>query len=203
MSFSRYVKIFPALPHCWRWSNEVNSLFDWRNFIFHLIPNSFCRPYLTKAKAFCYSNKSTSCILTSFPLRPEHHQLWMDVLYWCCQMNYIIHIQWDSSFSEYNRLKHGNIVLSAEVGSQPHTSFIACTYSQPFTRWARIFCTLFPSFFFFVPYWRDFLFFIFFFFQYGKASYTVKAIAFSPDSAKIAVGQTDKIIYVYKIGLEW
>lgn len=104
-------------------------------------------------------------------------------------------------FSKYSRLKHDNIVLSVEVGSQPHTSFIASTYSQPFTRWARIFCTLFPSFFFFVPSWRNFLFH--FFFQYGKTSYTVKAIAFSPDSTKIAVGQTDKIIYVYKIGLEW
>lgn len=39
--------------------------------------------------------------------------------------------------------------------------------------------------------------------QYGKKSYLVKAIAFSPDSTKIAVGQTDNIIYVYRIGEEW
>ena len=31
----------------------------------------------------------------------------------------------------------------------------------------------------------------------------VKGIAFSPDSSKIAVGQTDNIIFVYKIGDEW
>lgn len=31
----------------------------------------------------------------------------------------------------------------------------------------------------------------------------VKGIAFSPESTKIAVGQTDCIIYVYKIGEEW
>ena len=31
----------------------------------------------------------------------------------------------------------------------------------------------------------------------------VKGLAFSPDSSKIAVGQTDSIIYVYKIGDDW
>lgn len=31
----------------------------------------------------------------------------------------------------------------------------------------------------------------------------IKSIAFSPDSTKIAVGQTDCIIYVYKIGEQW
>ena len=30
----------------------------------------------------------------------------------------------------------------------------------------------------------------------------VKGMAFSPDSTKIAIGQTDNIIYVYKIG-DW
>lgn len=40
-------------------------------------------------------------------------------------------------------------------------------------------------------------------FQYGKRSYTVKGLAFSGDSTKVAVGQTDNIIYVYKIGDEW
>lgn len=41
------------------------------------------------------------------------------------------------------------------------------------------------------------------FLQHGKKSYLVKAIAFSPDSTKIAVGQTDNIVYVYKIGEDW
>ena len=39
--------------------------------------------------------------------------------------------------------------------------------------------------------------------QFGKKSYQVKAIAFSPDSTKIAIGQTDNIIFVYKIGETW
>lgn len=39
--------------------------------------------------------------------------------------------------------------------------------------------------------------------KYGKRSYTVKGLAFSGDSTKIAVGQTDNIIFVYKIGEEW
>uniref|UniRef100_W5NFZ6 Intraflagellar transport protein 172 homolog n=1 Tax=Lepisosteus oculatus TaxID=7918 RepID=W5NFZ6_LEPOC len=39
--------------------------------------------------------------------------------------------------------------------------------------------------------------------KYGKKSYAVKSMAFSPDSTKIAIGQTDNIIYVYKIGEEW
>ncbi|XP_030054442.1 intraflagellar transport protein 172 homolog [Microcaecilia unicolor] len=39
--------------------------------------------------------------------------------------------------------------------------------------------------------------------KYGKKSYVVKGMAFSPDSTKIAIGQTDNIIYVYKIGEEW
>ncbi|KAK3767076.1 hypothetical protein RRG08_017951 [Elysia crispata] len=39
--------------------------------------------------------------------------------------------------------------------------------------------------------------------KYGKKSYTVKGMAFSGDSTKIAVGQTDNIIYVYKIGDDW
>ena len=40
-------------------------------------------------------------------------------------------------------------------------------------------------------------------FQYGKKSYTVKAMAFSPCSTKLALGQSDNIIYVYKIGDDW
>ena len=39
--------------------------------------------------------------------------------------------------------------------------------------------------------------------QYGRKSYMVKGMAFSPDSTKIAIGQTDNIIYVYKIGEDW
>lgn len=39
--------------------------------------------------------------------------------------------------------------------------------------------------------------------QAGKKSYIVKGLAFSPDSTKIAVGQTDNIVFVYKIGEEW
>ncbi|XP_051954406.1 intraflagellar transport protein 172 homolog [Xyrauchen texanus] len=39
--------------------------------------------------------------------------------------------------------------------------------------------------------------------KYGKKTYVVKSIAFSPDSTKIAVAQTDNIIFVYKIGEEW
>lgn len=41
------------------------------------------------------------------------------------------------------------------------------------------------------------------FLQLGKKSYQVSALAFSPDSTKVAVGQTDNIIYVYKIGENW
>uniref|UniRef100_A0A2K6MV73 Intraflagellar transport protein 172 homolog n=1 Tax=Rhinopithecus bieti TaxID=61621 RepID=A0A2K6MV73_RHIBE len=39
--------------------------------------------------------------------------------------------------------------------------------------------------------------------KYGRKSYIVKGMAFSPDSTKIAIGQTDNIIYVYKIGEDW
>lgn len=39
--------------------------------------------------------------------------------------------------------------------------------------------------------------------KYGKKSYMVKSIAFSPDSTKIAIAQTDNIIFVYKIGEDW
>ena len=30
-----------------------------------------------------------------------------------------------------------------------------------------------------------------------------KSIEFSPDSTKLAIGQTDNIVFVYKIGEEW
>ncbi|KAM8953335.1 intraflagellar transport protein 172 homolog [Pelodytes ibericus] len=39
--------------------------------------------------------------------------------------------------------------------------------------------------------------------KFGKKSYMVRSMAFSPDSTKIAIGQTDSIIYVYKIGDDW
>ena len=39
--------------------------------------------------------------------------------------------------------------------------------------------------------------------QYGKNSYIVKGMAFSPDSTKIAIGQSDNIVFVYKIGEDW
>jgi len=39
--------------------------------------------------------------------------------------------------------------------------------------------------------------------QFGKKSYMVKGMAFSPDSTKIAIGQTDDIVFVYKIGEDW
>ncbi|KAM3861396.1 intraflagellar transport protein 172 homolog [Diretmus argenteus] len=39
--------------------------------------------------------------------------------------------------------------------------------------------------------------------KYGKQSYVVKDMAFSPDSTKIAIGQSDNIIFVYRIGEDW
>ncbi|XP_026856898.2 intraflagellar transport protein 172 homolog isoform X1 [Electrophorus electricus] len=39
--------------------------------------------------------------------------------------------------------------------------------------------------------------------KYGKKSYVVKSMVFSPDSTKIGIAQTDNIIFVYKIGQEW
>lgn len=37
----------------------------------------------------------------------------------------------------------------------------------------------------------------------GKESYTIRQIAFSPDSTKLAVAQSDNIVYVYKLGATW
>ncbi|XP_075811722.1 intraflagellar transport protein 172 homolog [Microtus pennsylvanicus] len=37
----------------------------------------------------------------------------------------------------------------------------------------------------------------------NRKNYMVKGMAFSPDSTKIAIGQTDNIIFVYKIGEDW
>lgn len=39
--------------------------------------------------------------------------------------------------------------------------------------------------------------------QFGKKSYQIRGLVFSPDSSKIAIGQTDHIVFVYKIGDEW
>ena len=39
--------------------------------------------------------------------------------------------------------------------------------------------------------------------KYGKRSYIVKGLAFSPDSTKLAIAQTDNIVFVYKIGEEF
>lgn len=37
----------------------------------------------------------------------------------------------------------------------------------------------------------------------GKESYMIRAIAFSPDSTRLAVAQSDNIVYVYKLGATW
>ena len=34
-------------------------------------------------------------------------------------------------------------------------------------------------------------------------SFTVPCMAYSPDSTRLALGQSDGIVYVYKLGLEW
>ncbi|XP_039981994.1 intraflagellar transport protein 172 homolog [Xiphias gladius] len=39
--------------------------------------------------------------------------------------------------------------------------------------------------------------------KYGKQSYVVNDMVFSPDSTKIAIGQSDNIIFVYRIGEDW
>ncbi|VDM37534.1 unnamed protein product [Toxocara canis] len=39
--------------------------------------------------------------------------------------------------------------------------------------------------------------------KYGKKSYVVNSIVFSPDSTRLAVGQTDHIVYVYRLGESW
>eukprot|EP00698_Gefionella_okellyi_P025059 TRINITY_DN9055_c0_g1_i1.p1 TRINITY_DN9055_c0_g1~~TRINITY_DN9055_c0_g1_i1.p1 ORF type:complete len:1722 (-),score=456.28 TRINITY_DN9055_c0_g1_i1:33-5198(-) len=37
----------------------------------------------------------------------------------------------------------------------------------------------------------------------GARTYLVKGLAFSPDSTKLAVAQTDNMVFIYKLGLEW
>lgn len=38
---------------------------------------------------------------------------------------------------------------------------------------------------------------------FSRTSFVVKGIAFSPDSSKLAVGQSDCVIFIYKIGDNW
>lgn len=37
----------------------------------------------------------------------------------------------------------------------------------------------------------------------GQKSYLIRALEFSPDSTKIAVAQSDNIVFIYKIGADW
>eukprot|EP00762_Andalucia_godoyi_P003650 ANDGO_00724.mRNA.1 Intraflagellar transport protein 172 len=37
----------------------------------------------------------------------------------------------------------------------------------------------------------------------GPKSYSVQGMAFSPDSTKLAIAQSDNIVFVYKLGVEW
>ncbi|KAE9551982.1 hypothetical protein FO519_004806 [Halicephalobus sp. NKZ332] len=39
--------------------------------------------------------------------------------------------------------------------------------------------------------------------KFGKKSYLVTSLVFSPDSTKLAIGQTDNIVFVYKLGETW
>ncbi|GMR33862.1 hypothetical protein PMAYCL1PPCAC_04057, partial [Pristionchus mayeri] len=39
--------------------------------------------------------------------------------------------------------------------------------------------------------------------KYSKRSYLVLSLAFSPDSSSLAVGQSDNVVFVYKIGADW
>ncbi len=39
--------------------------------------------------------------------------------------------------------------------------------------------------------------------KFGKTSYLVNSLAFSPDATMLAVAQTDNIVFVYKIGSDW
>ena len=37
----------------------------------------------------------------------------------------------------------------------------------------------------------------------GQKSYLIRGLEFSPDSQKIAVAQSDNIVFIYKVGLDW
>ncbi|EYB98280.1 hypothetical protein Y032_0132g1691 [Ancylostoma ceylanicum] len=39
--------------------------------------------------------------------------------------------------------------------------------------------------------------------KYGKRSYIIRSICFSPDSSRLALGQSDNVVYVYKTGETW
>ena len=39
--------------------------------------------------------------------------------------------------------------------------------------------------------------------KYGRQSYVVTGMDFSPDSTQLAIAQSDNIVYVYKIGSDW
>ena len=37
----------------------------------------------------------------------------------------------------------------------------------------------------------------------GRKNFVVRGMAFSPDSAKLAIAQSDNIVFVYKLGVDW
>lgn len=37
----------------------------------------------------------------------------------------------------------------------------------------------------------------------GPKNYVVTSMAWSPDSSKLAIAQSDNIVFIYKLGLEW
>ena len=37
----------------------------------------------------------------------------------------------------------------------------------------------------------------------GPKNYVIRGMAFSPDSIKLAIAQSDNIVYIYKLGVEW
>lgn len=37
----------------------------------------------------------------------------------------------------------------------------------------------------------------------GRSSYNIRGVSFSPDSTRLAVAQSDNIVYVYKLGETW
>uniref|UniRef100_A0A0K0EBD8 Intraflagellar transport protein 172 homolog n=1 Tax=Strongyloides stercoralis TaxID=6248 RepID=A0A0K0EBD8_STRER len=39
--------------------------------------------------------------------------------------------------------------------------------------------------------------------KYGKSSFVITAVTFSPDSLRLAVGQSDHIVFIYKLGKNW
>ncbi|CAJ0935257.1 unnamed protein product, partial [Mesorhabditis belari] len=39
--------------------------------------------------------------------------------------------------------------------------------------------------------------------KFGKKSYVIRCMCFSPDSTRLAIGQSDNVVYVYKLGTTW